>query len=134
MLIDSSTNMVESVEARYITSSSGDKYYAEILHFVGGKVLVISHNAIALYKSAAAISDPLGNGIIKLATLPDTIRFNMSDTPWVVRHISGFIELIDQYIILILPNSIRLYRGKEDALRNSNIILDLPFDGSDSHT
>lgn len=127
MLLESNTNMVQSVEPSNLPSASDGVSYIEILHFVDDKALVISHNAIALYRDASAISDPLGNGLIQMSTFPQGLRFSPDNTPWVIHHVSGFIELVNHHIVLILPNAIRLYSSKEDALKNRNIIVELPF-------
>jgi len=122
MLLEGNSNLIAKIESQVIAQRP-----AEFLHFHDSKVLVITQDTLALYKSLSSITDPLGNGLISLQTLPSGQLFSPPQGPWAIEHTAGFIGLSDGKALLILPIAIRLYKNKEDALRNREILVELPL-------
>ncbi len=118
MLLEGSSDIVANVERREIKSQM-----MELVFLNDQKVLAIAKDSLALYKDVDAISDPLGNGLICMANLEE-IEFNM-DEPVVLTHRSGFIGLVQDKVLLILPNAIKLFHNKEDALQGQKVVCSL---------
>lgn len=120
----SSSDIIQKRELRHADDGSTK----DCLHFRDGKVLVISHNAVAFYQSATAIDDELGNGLIALAKLADADCFESNSQGWVKTFKAGFVGLNDERALLITPLAIQLFNHKQDALYNRNEVarLDIP--------
>ncbi len=97
------------------------------LTFRNGNVLVLSESVMAFYKSAAAIDDPLGNGLLDMVDLPEALSAN--EQGFVVSYRAGFVGLADDKALLITPNDIQLFPNKECALRNQQEIARLALAG-----
>lgn len=122
MIIEGSANLVKRVETLTLQSQ-----YIEALILQNERVIAISEAAIALFKDFNAMQDPLGNALIVIETIPEEKQFSATTTPWVASHQAGFVELSNGMGLLILPNDVRLYDSKEDALSNTNPIVCLPL-------
>ncbi len=120
MLSEGKANIIKSIERAELSGQT-----VEILHFFSGQALVLAHQAIAFYNDAAAIEDPLGKGLISMAELPAGRGLPETEPHWVAEHAAGFVGLFDGRVILILPNAIRLFADKSDALRNRNLMVEL---------
>ncbi len=101
---------------------------ATIVEFTNGTCLVITCNNIAIYKDLCSTEDPLGNGLIDQVDIPE---FQTPDfeTGFVKSYQAGFIKLIDERAILIMPSHIQLFSSNIDALNNQNEIAKLNFLG-----
>lgn len=119
---EGSSSIIESITC---TQAGDDGHYMEILQFFNGKALVLDQKAIAMYKNPAAIADPLGNGLIDCADMDNKPWLSLDDAPWVISHRAGFIGLKRDFCLLILPVDVRLYRNKEDALLNKNVVASI---------
>lgn len=117
---EGSSNIIETVNC---TQLGG--HYVEILQFFNGKALVLDQHAIAIYKSAEAVADPLGNGLIDCVDMTGKPWLSVEDAPWVLSHRAGFIGLKKDLCLLILPQDIRVYTSKQDALLNKNVVASL---------
>lgn len=108
------------------TLSNGEP--AEQLWLRGGSVLVISATALALYKDAAAVNDPLGNGLIALTDLSKTSPLTHLDGHFMTEHRAGYIGLHGERMLLITPVAIQLFDERRDALQNRNERARLPLE------
>lgn len=122
MIIEGSSNIIDHVERSEINSQT-----LELLHLVDNKVIVLSANTIALYRDATSVSDPLGNGLIGMASI-EGHSLEMAE-PVVVEHKSGYVGLAKDQVLLILPNAIKLFQNKVDALQGANAICMLDLEG-----
>lgn len=122
MLLEGTSNIVEQVEQ---IPAQGEKNRRELLHFHTGQVLAIDSDTLAFYRDRGSIDDPLGNGLIGYASLPQDQQLSFDSETWVATHASGFVGLYNGFVILILPNEARLYASNEDALRNTSPICRL---------
>lgn len=93
----------------------------DALHFRNGLVLLISLNALALYKNAQSVFDPLGNGMLALEDIEDDLQAD-AEGNIVQEYQAGYVGLSGGKVILITPNDIQLFPNKEAALRNKNEI------------
>lgn len=93
----------------------------DALHFRNGLVLLVSINALALYKNAASVFDPLGNGMLALEDIEDDLCAG-ANGHIVQEYQAGYVGLNGGKVILITPNDIQLFPSKDDALRNKNEI------------
>ncbi len=123
MLQEGSASIVKDVETTRLNNR-----HIEIMTFHDGRAIALSSNAVGIYRDRATVLDPLGNGLINLVDIPKQYCFHENDAPWVQEHKAGFVQLHKGLSLLILPNDIRLYRNKDDALRNTNPILTIAFD------
>ena len=101
----------------------------ELLIFRDGKVLLLSEKDLALYTSIEAINDPLGNGLISHADMPNRDSNTILANTLVKEYKAGYVGLHDGKAILITPVAIQLFPSNKDALHNHNEIarLDLGF-------
>lgn len=116
MLLEGSSDII--LRCEYLDSGS----YAgtQRLTFRNGFVLVLSVDCLALYKTEASISDPLGNGLKAMAELESSVRLEKGERGFVSTFSAGFVGLIDNKAILITPNDIQLFSNNKDALHNQN--------------
>lgn len=122
MIIEGSANLVNRVETLTLQAQ-----YVEALILQNGRVIAISETAIALFKDYHTMQDPLGNSLLALETIPESHTFDLSAIPWVATHQAGFVEFSNGMGLLILPNDVRLYANKQDALKNNAAIVCLPL-------
>lgn len=108
------------------TLSNGEP--AEQLWLRGGSILVISATALALYKDEAAVSDPLGNGLIALTDLTGISPLTHRDGHFMTEHRAGYIGLHGERMLLITPVAIQLFDDRLDALQNRNERARLPLE------
>ena len=112
-------------ELRPNTSRSGEP--VELLIFGNDLTLAISAHALAVYRHPDCFNDPLGNGLVRTVDLPDDAVLQVDNGKLVAKIQSGCVDLHDGKILLILPNEIRLYPDRESALRNCNVLAQLPL-------
>jgi hypothetical protein len=101
---------------------------AEKIWLRGGSILVISATALALYRDEAALSDPLGNGLIALADLPEQAPLKHDQGHFMSEHRAGYIGLQGDRLLLITPVAIQLFDDRQDALHNRNERARLPLE------
>ncbi|VUD59118.1 hypothetical protein TDB9533_02595 [Thalassocella blandensis] len=121
MLLEGSSDIVRHIERSVINAQQ-----IEILHLSNSTVLVIGEKSLALYKDSRSISDPLGNGLIQLVNI-ENFSFDI-DHPVVLEHRAGYVGLAREQVLLILPNAVKLFRSKSDALQGANSICTLPLE------
>lgn len=120
MLFEGSSDII----AKHIATTLNNGEAAECLEFHNGKCLVLSQQALGMYKDMASVTDPLGNGRIDTVTLPADEQLS-NDQPWVTETVAGFIGLTNGRALLITPNYVQMFPTKTDALHNRNEIVRL---------
>ncbi|GGX73550.1 hypothetical protein [Saccharospirillum salsuginis] len=118
------SDIIESIQAEPLANGTP----AERLQLRGGPVLVLTEEAMALYRDADSPDDPLGNGLITLAELTGDHALVREDGHFVREHRAGYIGLMDDKAMLITPAAIQLFANRDDALRNQNELARLAFE------
>lgn len=118
------SDIVTNIQSRSLADGSP----AERVSLKGGPVLVLSEQALALYRDEAAPDDPLGNGLISLGELPESNWLQPEDGRFIKEHRAGYIGLFGGQAILITPATVQLFANRDDALRNRNQVVRLAFD------
>ncbi len=121
MILSGSSDIV--VKCEYF--ETGKHQGCQWLTFANGLVLVINRDFLALYKNESSIADELGNGLNVLVDLPSENQLKLTEQGLVREFRAGFVGLMDDKVILITPNDIQLFRGKQDALKNKDEITRL---------
>ena len=85
----------------------------------------ITETAIGLYNSLELFLDPLADGKLGYADLPEGQTLNWINGSIVQEYVAGYISIGDNKVILITPNAIRLFSNKHNALRNLDTIVQL---------
>lgn len=100
-----------------------------VLTFQTGFVLAVSHNTLALYKSIAAISDPLGNGLLVSLDIPKSHTLAVDDQTgnFVMHFDAGFVALSEGKALLIKPHCVEYYATPMEGLKGENMICQLLF-------
>ncbi|MFL0810216.1 MAG: hypothetical protein K6L76_07365 [Agarilytica sp.] len=123
MTIHSSAELIEQAAPKTI---KGERI--EVLTLKSGQAIALSHSAIALYRNASDIGDPLGNGLLYTADIPEAYFLKLESAPWVKKVQSGYIGLDGELALLVLPNEVKLYRNNHDALKNIAPLASLPLE------
>ena len=121
MILEGSSNIIQRIERSIINSQQ-----LELLYLSNHKVLAIGESSLALYKDMQSISDPLGNGLLHMANI-ENFRFEI-ENPVVLEHRAGYVGLAKEQVLLILPNAVKLFHSKNDALQGANSICTLPLE------
>lgn len=117
MLIENSSDVV--VTSQLLTLGTGQQ--VEALTLINRQILVLSENALSVYRSIESIQDPLGNGLLHFAELEQEMFLKQgSDGHFMDMKKAGIVGLFDDKVILITPNDIQLFADRNDALRNQN--------------
>jgi hypothetical protein len=124
MIIENNSDIITSQQQ----GTLADGGYYEYLSLRDGKVIALTANTIALYKSSDAIGDPLGNGLLASSSFAN-YPLATNSKPWVSHYRAGFIGLSDDKAILITPMAIQLFQNNQDALNNRNEICRLDLQG-----
>ena len=124
MLIEQSSDLIR--EHRVVTLKSGES--ADEVILINDQSLLISRNAMSLFRRAGDWQDPLGNGHLRSADI--AAEFELSESPFVVSHKAGFAQLSNGCGLLIGLNDVRLYPDAASALRGQNEISRLALGGS----
>ncbi len=127
MIIESQSDIIVGV--RHALLKNGEA--SSQLTLRNGSLLVVAESALALYRSAESLEDPLGNGLVAMEDIPTASRL-LQKEGFVKEYQAGYIGLHDDKVILITPNDIQLFSSKFDALRNQNEIVRLQLAGIDS--
>jgi len=118
MLIEGSSDIIVRCEFKADSQT-------QWLTFRNGFVLVLQPQAMALYKDAQSINDPLGNGLKAIVDVDAQQTLAVNESGFVSEFSAGFVGLVDDKAILITPNDIQLFPNKLDALHNRNEITRL---------
>lgn len=121
MISEHSSAIVQ--EVRQGTSPSGAP--VQLLIFANKLTLAVSTHALAIYRNPENFGDPLGNGLIRSIDFPDNVELHINDGKLVASIQSGCVNLMDDKILLILPNEVRLYSDRESALHNREALVQL---------
>jgi len=117
MLIENSSDIV--LDSQLLTLEAGQK--VETLSLINQQVLVLSENALSVYRSIESIQDPLGNGLLHSVALEGAAQLKQyDDGRFMQMKKAGIVGLFDDKVILITPNDIQLFADRNDALRNQN--------------
>ncbi|PIE41683.1 MAG: hypothetical protein CSA49_02200 [Gammaproteobacteria bacterium] len=112
-----------------ITLNNGET--AEMLHVQGGPVILVSQLGLASFKNEQAVDDPLGNGRLGYAEIPESITLSLIDGSFVAQIRSGFIQLHDGKAMLVTPFHATLFTSNDDALEGKNKIAQVPLNDID---
>ena len=94
----------------------------QVLEFHDGKLLILAKDAMALHKTRTSFEDPLTDSCLGYADLAPEHHLIWMDGSMIEEYKSGYICLKDQRGILITPNAIQLFPGKQEALHNQQSI------------
>lgn len=97
-----------------------------LIQFHNGQVMVVSRDAVALYRQRDALDDPLGNGLLGHELLPPDLVCAEGEAP-VVEQRAGFVGLQSGAVLFIRPDGVALYQHPDDALRNREVCWLIPF-------
>lgn len=126
MILESSTSdIIKTIQAE----SLANQQQVEVIELYNGNAIVLSSNAMAYYKTVAAIQDPLGNGLQAIAEFAPEQQLPVDVTQWIVEYRAGYVGLIEDKVLLITPVAVQLFAHKADALRNQNEIARLDLSG-----
>lgn len=112
-----------------ITLKNGE--FAEMLHIQGGPVVIVSAGGLASYKSEMAVDDPLGNGRLGSAELPDSLTLQAVNDSFVASIRSGFAQLHGGFALLITPFHATLFANNEQALEGKEPLAQVPLNQID---
>lgn len=104
---------------------------AQLLHLHNGMVIALSPHAMACFRSASAIHDPLGNGLLSFTELPEGVNIRFEQERCVSTHSAGYVGLLDGKALLIAPFKVRLYPNNHDGLRGLNCLAELELPSID---
>ncbi|MEC8442662.1 MAG: hypothetical protein VXZ05_00505 [Pseudomonadota bacterium] len=126
MLIEHSSDLIRHIESQ--TLSNGVVVTEASL--INDNALVISQDAIALYRRPGDCTHPLGKGFIRSEALPEDLF--PEGCPEILTHKAGFAGLTGGVALLIGLNDVRVFLSPQDALKNANEIcrMSLADDGT----
>lgn len=96
--------------------------WVNLLSLVQGQVILIGGDAVGVYRSRAALADPLGNGAFGYELLPEDLRTAPGDAGYVKVQRSGYIGLHSGAALFIRPDGLALFANSQDALANRDMI------------
>lgn len=100
----------------------------DLLHFHNGMVLMVSQEAVGLYRDRAAVSDPLGNGALGYQPIPADLQDPPGASDGHVHEVaSGFVGLRSGAVLFIRPDGVALYPDNHSALHNQSMQWIIPF-------
>jgi len=123
MLIENSSDLIQSVEQAQLPSGKP----ADLATLVNGQVLVVSEDALAVYRSVADVSDELGNGLRASVSIPAAYTLPWQAQAFIQEHRAGYVGLSDGRVLLITLNDVQMFPSKQDALRNQNEVVRIPL-------
>lgn len=127
MLIENSSNLI----AAHTVLTLPNGLVVDQAELINGNALVIGADSLSLYRRPNDCLDSLGNGFIRSIAFPGD--FSLSATPIITQHTAGYVGLCQGAALLIGLNDVRLFRSKEDALRNRDEICRLSLADDQSH-
>ena len=130
MVYEGSTDIILSHE----TINLKNGVPADVLNLINDMVLVVTNEALGLYRNRNAIDDPLGAGRLDYVELEFPMLTEPEEEPphsktpvghYVIEYQAGYIGLVSARVLLITPKNIQLFGDKQDALRNVNELAKL---------
>lgn len=125
MLLDNSSDLIVHHHRDHLA----DGRVVDMAQLINGQFLAISQDALALYRSAEAIHDPLGNGLLASIAIPSEHHLQQEQGGYLQRHKAGYVGLSHDMTLLITLNDVQLFASRQDALRNQNEIVRLSLAG-----
>lgn len=104
---------------------------AQLLHLHNGMIIALTPRALACFRHADALADPLGNGLLSYTALPDEVQIHFEQEVCIARHSAGYVGLLDGKALLIAPFKVRLYPNSHDGLRGLNCLAELELPSID---
>lgn len=104
---------------------------AQLLHLHNGMVIALTPRTLACFRHAGAVHDPLGNGLLSFAALPDQVQIQFEQDACITHHSAGYVGLLDGKALLIAPFKVRLYPSNHDGLRGLNCLAELELPSID---
>lgn len=121
--------MADTIVAQQEITDIPGRGRVNLLHFHRGMVLMVSREAVGLYRDPAFINDPLGNGLIGYEPIPDGLRGEAApDGAWVARQSSGYVGLTSGAVLFIRPDGVALYPDGNSALNNRHMVWIIRFE------
>lgn len=121
----SMTDAIIHSQERATVAGHGD---VNLLHFHHQTVLMISAEAVGLYRNSAALHDPLGNGVLGFELIPAYLHPAWEPQCGYVREqLAGFVSLTSGAVLFIRPDGIALYPDSTSALHNRALQWLIPF-------
>lgn len=121
--------MTDTIVAQQEIADIPGRGRVNLLHFHQGMVLMISREAVGLYRNRAAVTDPLGNGVIGYQTIPEPLRGEEdAEQAHVTRQTSGYVGLTSGAVLFIRPDGIGLYPDNNSALNNRDRVWLIHFE------
>jgi len=114
-----SSDIISTIDNRELDNGE----MIQVLTLRDNKVLIITETAIGLYNNLEHFLDPLADGRLGYAELPDGQTLVWNNGAIVQEYNAGYIGLSDGKVILIAPNAIQLFSSKHNALRNIDAIV-----------
>lgn len=105
--------------------------FAEILHVQGGPVILVSQLGLASFKNAESVNDPLGNGRLGYAEMPDGVSLALKDDSFIATMHAGFAQLHDGKALLVTPFHATLFMSNDEALEGKNKLAQVPLNDID---
>lgn len=119
------TDTIIQSHERCALAERGD---VNLLYFHHHMVLMISAEAVGLYRDRQALTDPLGNGVLGFELIPPPMRPDWYEEQGFVREqIAGFVGLTSGAVLFIRPDGVALYPDGPSALRNQAMQWLIPF-------
>lgn len=120
--------MSSSVIARQEIAEIAPRGQVNLLHFQNDLVLMVSSEAVGLYRDVAAVADPLGNGALGYEIIPHHLRSAFNDENGYIRDaVAGFVGLHSGAALFIRPDGVALYPDNQSALHNRDMQWLIPF-------
>lgn len=121
--------MVDNIVARHEVTELPGRGPVDLLHFHKGMVLMVAGTAVGLYRDPAAVTDPLGNGLIGFESIPEALQSDPAEQPGhITEQISGFVGLASGAVIFIRPDGVALYPDRTSALNNRDMCWIIRFE------
>ena len=113
--------MSDMIVARAEVRKMAGRGLVDLLHFHQGQVLLLSREAVGLYRDEAALADPLGNGVLGYQAIPDNLQPEADAAGSVVaEQRAGCVRLHSGAVLFIRPDGVALYDDGTSALSNMN--------------
>lgn len=114
MLLQNTSDLITEVSQTTLPSG----IQVDVAQLINGAALVLSEQALALYRNAESVGDALGNGLIRSIDLPLTLE--REHDRYLQEHKAGYVGLSGGIVLLITLNDVQMFPSRNDALRNQN--------------
>jgi hypothetical protein len=120
--------MTDMIIARQETRNLPQRGPVTLMHFHQGMVLLVSASAVGLYRDAAAVTDPLGNGALGYETIPESLQPHWQEEGGYIREQrAGYVALTSGAALFIRPDGVGLYDSGAAVLKNQPPHWLIPF-------